>query len=360
MTESQTFVFIGTYTTHLPHVDGKAEGFYVYRLDMATGALNFVSKLKGQENPTYIEIAPNGKYLYVVNEVTEGQVTACEFDYENGQLQLLNQQDAQGDSPCHIAIHDNGRFVLVTNYNSGNLTVYPIGEDGHLGEATDHIQHEGSSINSDRQESAHAHCVILDSENNRVFVADLGLDKIMMYDIDPVHGKLSPAKQAYADVKTGAGVRHLIFHPNGNYLFAINELDSTITVFAYDRENGYLEAKQNVSTLPDDFEGESTCAAIHVHPSGQFVYGSNRGHDSIAIFSFDEQTGQLNAVGYESTQGKAPRDFAIDPSGTFLLAANQDTDTIVTFRIDSQAGKLEDIGQVLEILTPVCVKMMVS
>lgn len=358
MVDSQLLVFVGTYTMKMGHVDGKATGVDVYRLNMETGALTPASKLDGLENPTYLAIAPDGTYIYTVKETESGMVTACSIDPDNGQLTILNTQDAQGQHPTHIAVHENEKYIFIANYGSGSLTVYPIQEDGSLGEASDHMQHEGSSINPARQEAAHAHCVALDSANNRVFVADLGIDKIMMYDFDPASGKLSPAKQAFAEVKAGAGVRHLAFHPTKNWLFAINELDSTITVFDYDAENGTLEAKQSISTLPDDFTDENTTAAIHVHPSGKFVYGSNRGHDSIAIFAVNEQTGELSIVGYESTQGKSPRDFGIDPSGTFLLAANQDTDSIVTFRINQETGQLEDIGQKLETMTPVCIKFL--
>jgi 6-phosphogluconolactonase len=357
MTKSQTFVFIGTYTAKLPHVDAKADGISVYQLDMLTGALSFVSELKGQENPTYLELAR--QCVYIANEIESGFVTTCKFDDANGTLQVLNQQSAQGTYPCHIALHENGKFAFIANYGSGNLTVYPISEEGHLGEASEHIQHEGSSINAVRQEAAHAHCIAIDSAKNRVFVADLGMDKIMIYDFDPSNGRLSLAKQAFVEVAAGAGLRHLAFHPSRKWLFAINELDSTMTVFAYDSESGYLEAKQSISTLPDDFQEESFGAAIQVHPNGQFIYGSNRGHDSIAIFAFDEQTGLLTAIGHESTQGKAPRDFAIDPSGRFLLVANQNTDTIVSFLIDSQTGTLQTIGQILVTPTPVCVKMRV-
>ena len=358
MTNTETLVFVGTYTMKMGHVDGKAKGVDVFRLDMETGALSPVSKLDGQENPAYLDISPDGKFLYIANELDKGMVTACSIAPENGQLSVLNTRAAQGKDSAHIAVHENGHYAFVANYSSGNFTVYPIQEDGSLGEATAHIQHEGSSINKARQETAHAHCVAIDSAKNRIFVADLGMDKIMMYDFDAGKGRLSPAKQAFIDVQAGAGVRHLVFHPSYKWLFAINELDSTIIVFDYEREAGSLEAKQTISTLPDDFTGESTCAAIHVHPSGKFVYGSNRGHDSIAIFAIDEQSGKLSVVGYESTQGKTPRDFGIDPSGAFLLAANQDTDTIVTFRIDSETGKLEDVGQKLETMTPVCVKFL--
>jgi len=354
---TQTLVFVGTYTTHLPHVAGKAQGVLIYRLDAATGALSPVSELAGQDNPAYLALSPQGDYLYIANEIEEGVVTACAVDSDSGQLTVLNQQPTQGRHPCHVIVHDSCKYVFVANYSSGNFTVYPIGTDGQLRAATAHIQHEGSSVNSARQEAAHAHCIALDAAYERVFVADLGIDRVMIYQFDAANGTVSPASQPSIAMQAGAGPRHLAFHPSRQWLFVINELDSTIAVLAYDRTSGTLTHKQTVSTLPPDFEGENTCAAIHVHPSGNFVYGSNRGHDSIAAFAFDAEAGQLTATGHTSTQGNTPRDFDIDPTGAFLLAANQDSDTIFSYGIDPHTGALSATGQRLDVPTPVCVKM---
>lgn len=238
------------------------------------------------------------------------------------------------------------------------MSVLPIGEDGRLGELTDAIQHQGSSVNPQRQEGPHPHSANPDAANRYLFVPDLGLDKIMIYRVDLTHGKLSPNDEPWARVKAGAGPRHFAFHPNGKYGYVINELDSTLTAFAYDDKRGRLTEVETVSTLPENYKGRNHCADVHVSPSGKFIYGSNRGHDSIVIFAINERTGRLTYVGHEPTQGKTPRNFAIDPTGTFLLVANQDSDTIVTFRIDRLTGKLSPTGNVISAPTPVCLKMI--
>ncbi len=232
----------------------------------------------------------------------------------------------------------------------------PIQEDGQLAPASDAIQHEGSSVHPRRQTGPHAHSANLDPTNRFAFVPDLGMDKVMIYKLDIAAGKLVAGEQPWAEVAPGAGPRHFTFHPNMLYAYVINEIGSTITAFAYDMANGKLTEVQTVPTLPEDFDGESTTADIHVHPSGKFLYGSNRGHDSIAIFEVDEATGKLTPIGHESTQGKSPRNFGLDPTGTFLLAANQNSDTIVSFRIDTATGKLTPTGHVTNVPSPVCVK----
>jgi 6-phosphogluconolactonase len=257
-----------------------------------------------------------------------------------------------------MSVDATGRFVLVANYGSGSVCVLPIGRDGGLGDAADVVQHQGSSVNPRRQQGPHAHSITLDAANRYAFAADLGIDKVMVYRLDTASGKLIPNDPPWAQVKPGAGPRHFDFHPSGKYAYLINELDSTITAFAYDASRGIIREIQTVPTLPADFRGASTCADVHVSPSGKFLYGSNRGHDSIVIFRIDEATGRLSYVGHELTQGKTPRNFAIDPTGTFLLAANQNSDTIVTFRIDQQTGKLTPTGHVAEAPMPVCLKLM--
>jgi 6-phosphogluconolactonase len=238
------------------------------------------------------------------------------------------------------------------------VAILPVQDDGRLGEATDVVQHQGTSVNPQRQEGPHAHSITVDPTNRYAFAADLGLDKIMIYRLDLTRGKLQPNDEPWAQVHAGAGPRHFAFHPNGHYAYVINEIDSTLTAFTYQSTNGTLRTVQTVSTIPGDFSGTNYCADIHVAPSGKFVYGSNRGHDSIVTFATDETTGKLTCVGHESTQGRTPRNFTIDPTGTFLLAANQSTDTIVTFRIDQQTGKLLSTGHVTEVPTPVCVQVI--
>ena len=356
--QKEILIYVGTYTR------GKSKGIYVYRLDPGSGALEYASKATGLNNPSFLAIDPEQRYLYAVNEIGEsagrpsGAVSAFSIDPGTGELTFLNQESSQGTGPCHLSVDKTGRFVLVTNYASGSVSVLPIQSDGRLGEATDMVQHRGSSVNPRRQEGPHAHSITLDPGNRYAFVADLGLDKIMIYRLDLTQGKLIPNDEPWVQVKAGAGPRHFAFHPNGKYAYLINELDSTLIAFTYDAAHGTLREVQTVSTLPEGFAGTNYCADVHVSPSGKFVYGSNRGHDSIAILAIDEGTGRLSCLGHEPTQGKTPRNFAIDPTGTFMLVANQDTDAIVTFRMDQQTGRLLSTGHVTEVPTPVCIEMI--
>ncbi len=349
-------LYIGTYTQRLPHVDGKGEGIYHCRFNLSSGKITVIDHTSGIENPSYLVVDLKRHRLYAVQE-TDTDYDPAVFAYairpETGSLKYLNRQPAHGSSPCHLTIDQTGKFVVVVNYGSGSISIYPVLEDGRLGEVTDIVQHEGSSLNPDRQEGPHAHAVAIDKNNRFVLVSDLGLDKIMIYRLDLTQGRLLPHNPPFAPVQPGAGPRHLAFHPNGQFVFAINELDGTLASFDY--HAGTLTSRQTMSTLPSDFYGERSCAAIRVAPSGRFVYGSNRGHDSIVIYAFNEASGSLTMVGHESTQGQTPRDFAIDPTGTFLLVANQDSDTIITFGLEQQTGRLQPTGQVTHIPSPVCI-----
>lgn len=355
----ETFVYIGTYTR------GASEGIYVYRLDPSSGSLSYAAKATGLQNPSFLALDPQRRYLYAVNEVAEfggvpgGAVSAFSVDRTTGELAFLNQQSSRGASPCHLSVEGTGRFVLVANYTGGSVCVLPIGEDGRLGEATDVVQHRGSSVHPTQQNVPHAHSVTLDPANRYAFVADLGIDKIMVYRLDLNQGKLRPNNQPWVLVKAGAGPRHFTFHPNGRYAYVINELDSTVTAFSYDGTAGTLAELQTLSTLPAGFTGRNSSADVHVSPSGRFLYGSNRGHDSIVIFQIEESTGKLTCIAHEPTRGRTPRNFTIDPTGTFLLAANQNSDTIVTFRIDEKTGKLFATGHVAQVPQPVCLKVVV-
>jgi 6-phosphogluconolactonase len=350
-------VYVGTYT-------GKgSEGVYVYRLDSSTGALTSVSKTTGVENPSFLAIDPKGRCVYAVREFggsagrRGGAVVALSRNATTGELTVLNEQLSGGQGPCYVTVDREGRFLLVANYGSGHVAVLPIADDGRLLPATSVVQHEGSSINPARQKEPHAHSVVLDAANRYALAADLGIDKVMVYRFDSEHGKLLPNDPPFARCEPGSGPRHIAFHPNGKYVYVIEELSSTIAAFAYDADSGTLKPLRKIGTLPPGFQGTSTCADIHVHPSGRFLYGSNRGHNSIAAFAVDEKTGELRLLGHEPTQGKTPRNFAIDPSGTFLLAANQDSDTIVSFRIRQDTGGLAPTGQVCRVSMPVCLKV---
>ena len=354
----ELIVYVGTYTS------GDSEGVYICRLDLSTGKLTLVKTVKGLVNPSFLAIDPQHRYLYSVDEVRKfeggsgGAVSAFSINRKTGDLTFLNQQQTRGAAPCHLSVDKSGKFVLTANYRGGNVSVFPILSDGKLGAMTDFVQHHGSGLDPQRQNAPHAHSIIMDPSNRYAFAADLGIDKIMIYKFDTTKGKLIPNDESSVKLKPGAGPRHFTFHPNGKYAYVINELNSTITAFLYDETHGRLKEVQTVSTLPEDFSGKNTCADIHVSPSGKFIYGSNRGHDSIVIFAIDTQTGKLTYVGHEPTQGRIPRNFAIDPTGTFLLAENQKSNNIVTFRINLQTGKLNSTGNVIEIPSPVCIKMI--
>lgn len=358
------YAYVGNYTRIEPYPRGRAEGVNVYDLDLATGNMRLVQTAPGALNPTFVTLDPSQRRLYAVNAVPEidghpgGAVSAYSIDPADGRLTYLNRVSSGGEGPCFVAVESTGRFVLVANYGGGSVAVLPIQPDGSLGPATDFVQHEGSSVNPRRQEKAHAHSINVDPSNRRALVCDLGLDRVMVYRLDLDRGKLTPNEEPWVAARPGAGPRHLSFHPSGRYAYVINELDSTITVYAYDDARGALRELQSVSTLPEGFSGESHTAEVRVAPSGKLVYGSNRGHDSIAIFAVDETTGKLASVGHEPSQGRIPRNFTIDPSGSLMLVANQDTDTIVAFRIDPGTGRLSATGAVTESPSPVCVKIV--
>ncbi len=354
----ELIVYVGTYTS------GDSEGVYICRLDLSSGKLTLVKTVKGLVNPSFLAIAPQHRYLYSVNEVskfdgrTGGAVSAFSINQKTGDLTFLNQQPTRGAAPCHLIVDNTGKFVLTANYGGGNVSVFPVLSDGRLGAMTDFVQHQGSGLDPERQKAPHAHSIIMAPSNRYAFAADLGIDKIMIYRFDTEKGKLIPDDEPSVKLKPGAGPRHFTFHPGGKYAYVINELNSTITAFLHNETRGSLKEIQTVSTLPGDFSGRNSCADIHVSPSGNFIYGSNRGHDSIVIFAIDVQTGRLTYVGHQPTQGRTPRNFAIDPTGTFLLAANQRSNNIVTFRINSQTGNLILAGSVLEIPSPVCIKII--
>lgn len=349
-------VYVGTYTS------GKSEGIYLYRLDMASGELTHVAATKGVRDPSYLALAPNRRYLYSVNEVEEfagkksGAVSAFAFDGRTGELKLLNQQPSMGGAPCYVTVDRSGRWVLVANYSGGNVAVLPVLSDGSLGEASDVKQDEGSSVNAARQQGPHAHCIVLDPANRFAYTCDLGTDKIMIYRFDGHRGKLVPAGQPWVQVKPGAGPRHLTFDSRGKYAYVINELHASVTAFAHDRSDGTLKELQTLPTLPRDPTAADSGADIHVSPDGQFLYCSNRGHDSIAAYKINPRNGELTFIAHESTGGKIPRNFAIDPTGDFLLVANQRSDNIVTFRRDKKTGQLSATGHVAEVPSPVCLK----
>lgn len=352
-----TDVYIGTYT------GPKSKGIYLFSLDNASGKLTPRGLAAEVTSPSFLAIHPSQRYLYAVGEVNDfkgkraGGVSAFSIA-QDGKLTLLNQQPSGGQGPCHISIDKTGRNALVANYGGGSVACLPIESDGKLREPTATIQHQGSSINPQRQKQPHAHSINLSPDNRLALAADLGLDKVLIYDFDPANGTLSPHDPAFARAPPGSGPRHFAIHPGGKYAYAINELTSTVTAFSWDADKGALTEIQTTTTLPDGHVGNNSTAEVQVHPSGKFLYGSNRGHDSIAVFSIDQASGKLMAVETESTRGKTPRNFGIEPTGKWLIAANQNTHTLSVYRIDPETGALDPVGEPVECPSPVCVKFL--
>jgi len=350
----ETLVYVGTYT-----FEG-GEGIYIYHMDPDSGRLKNVGKVKNLVNPSFLKVNAEKRSLYAVNEFSSfdrdgsGAVSAFLIE-EDGTLTFLNSRSSGGAGPCYVSIDRLGRYVFVANYVGGSISVLPISGDGSLEKATEVIRHKGSSINLMRQEAPHPHSIIIDPPNKHVYVPDLGLDKIMIYRFDSSSGRLEPSDQPWVATKPGSGPRHITFHPGGKFVYVINELDSTIVAYKYD--GGRLEALQTISALPSDFRGENYSADIHVHPSGKFLYGSNRGHDSIVVYRVDEESGTLKWIGHEYTRGRTPRNFAIDPSGRFLLVANQRSNKIVSFLVDQETGALKPLGHEVHVPSPACVEI---
>jgi 6-phosphogluconolactonase len=345
------FLYIGTYT------GPKSKGIYVYRFDPASGHVAPVGLAAETPSPSFLAAHPNGRYLYAVNEVNnfegrrEGSVAAFSID-ASGKLSLINRVSSRGSGPCHLSLDRLGKLLAVANYGSGSEAAFPVNSDGSLGEATWFLQHQGSSADPKRQRGPHAHCAAFSPDNRFLAVADLGLDKILLARIGP-DGKLQPNNPPYGAVKPGSGPRHFVFHPGGRWAYVINEMASTITAFAWNANDGALKEIATISTLPSDFKGENTTAEIEVHPNGKFVYGSNRGHDSIAVFAVEPKTGALKPLEYVSTAGHTPRGFKIDPTGKYLVAGNQDSNNVVVFAIDGKTGRLRPTGQNFEVGSPV-------
>jgi 6-phosphogluconolactonase len=357
--EDKMICYFGTYT------GSGSEGIYVGEFDLKTGGLKLIGLAAKVDNPTFLAIHPSGKYLYSAGEIGDfkgkktGAVSAFEIDPKTHTLKLLNQQESEGQGPCHISIDKTGKCALVANYGGGSIASLPIHADGKLGEAASAIQHEGKSVDKGRQESPHAHSINPGPNNKFAFAADLGLDKILIYKLDPVTAKLTPNDPPFAATPPGGGPRHFAFHPDGKFAFVCNEMKSSVTSFKYDAEKGALTQIETISTLPADYNkpGNST-AEIQVHPSGKFVYCSNRGHDSIAMYSFDAATGKLASLGQQSIGGKTPRNFGIDPTGAFIVACGQDSKSVHVLKIDLATGKLSPVGEKIEIVNPVCVKFL--
>lgn len=354
---SKLHVYVGAYTQDLGWIHGTAQGIALYALDRTTGAMTLVSEI-ASDNPSFLTLHRSGRFLFAANEVahpgfpSEGAISAFEIA-RDGSLTLLNQQDSLGQAPCHVTVEPTGEFVLTANYNGGNFVMYPIGEDGRLGSACDHSAHPGLESDPAGQPTPHAHSLNVAPGGQYALGCDLGLDRIFIYRLDLSQGRLLP--HTAAAVSPGSGPRHLAFHPTEKYVYVINELGGTITSFTWDGAAGRLAEIQTVSTLPGGYTGPISCADIHLHPNGRFLYASNRGHDSLAIYRIDPATGRLALLGHESTRGQTPRNFSLTPDGDLLLVANQDSSTVVVFRVDSGSGRLTHLAT-NEVPTPVCLQ----
>ncbi len=346
--------FLGTYSAR------GAAGIYSATLDLHTGRLELFGEPAPAENPAFLALDPKGRYLYSVNELSEfqgkagGALSAFAVDAKSGALTALNQQPSEGTWPCHLCVDGSGRYLLAANYGSGSVSVHALEADGRIGRLMDVVQHAGSGTHPERQEGPHAHSVTLGPGSRFAYVADLGIDKIMVFQFDAATGKLILNGVPWARLPDGAGPRHFAIHPNERYAYVVNELDSTVTLLSYDYASGSLRAVQSVSALPEGWSGPNLASDLHILPSGRYLYSSNRGHDSITIFYIEEHAGTLRAVGHVPT-GRTPRNFAIDPTGAFLVVANQESDTVASYRVDQETGRLSPTESEIAIPSPSCV-----
>ena len=354
-TMSNYLVYIGTYT------GPKSQGIYVYRFAAATGKLTPLGLAAESTNPAFLAIHPNHRHLYAVNEIAKydgqksGSVSAFSINHQTGKLTLLNVVASGDPGPCHLVVDQTGKFLLVANYGVGSVAAFPILADGRLGKATAFLPHTGHSVDPKRQEAPHAHSIYVSPDNRFVVSADLGTDQVYVYRFDATQGTLTPNQPPSAAVPPGTGPRHFTFHPSAKFAYVIEEMGSSLTAFSYDAARGVLAPLETISTVPKDYKGYNDCAELYIHPSGKFLYGSNRGHDSITVFAIDPVKGTPTPIQYVLTGGKTPRSFGIDPTGSYLIAANQDSNTLVVFHIDAKTGRLTPTGKKEDVHAPICV-----
>lgn len=350
----QFIAYVGTYTT------GESKGIYAFRYDAHSGETSPLGLAAATTNPSFLAIDRRWHFLYAVNEVdnfrgqASGAVSAFAIDSQSGKLTLLNTVPSRGADPCYIALDKTGKFVLVANYTGGSVAVFPVQSNGRLGESSAFVQHVSSG--GGRRNEPHAHWIEGTFDNRHVVVADLGLNELLVYRFDAARGSLIANDPPVTAIDAGAGPRHVSFHPNGKFAYVVNELNSTVNALSFDSKGGVLHPLQTLSTLPEGFTGKNDSAELEIHPNGKFVYASNRGHNSIAVFAVDAHHGTLALVENVPTQGKTPRSFEIDPTGTRLFVANQDSDNSVVFRLNSRTGHLNATGEVLKVPSPVCIR----
>lgn len=352
--QKNVHLIVGTYTS------GKSEGIYVYEFNTKNAKSNLLSSTK-VSNPSFLSVSPNKKFVYAVTEDADstnngGGVVAYSFNKKKGTLTLINKQHSGGNHPCYVAVDNSGRWLFAGNYTSGNFSLFPLDDDGRIDPIQNNIQHFGNSINPERQEKPHVHGTFVSSDNKKLFVPDLGIDKVMVYGFDAANGNLAESKPPFIQLPAGSGPRHLDFHPSGKYIYITEELTASVAVFTI-TENGKYKLIQTISAVPENYKGGLSSSDIHVSPDGKFLYASSRGEaNNIAIYSIDSNTGILTLAGHQSTLGNTPRNFNFDPTGNFLLVANQNSDNIVIFTIDHQTGLLTDTGKRIDVPNPVCIK----
>lgn len=354
MAQSATWVYVGTYDRN------DEGGVHLVRFDPENEELEALGSVGASGNPSFLALHPNGRNLYAVSEWGEpdgDHVVAFAVDRTSGNLTRLNRQSSGGKGPCHLVVDPSGRWILVANYSDGGVATLRIRDDGSLAEGGARLTHEGHSVDPKRQTGPHAHSINLSPDASRALVADLGLDKIMVYGFDPTDGNLAPNDPPWGLSEPGAGPRHLAFHPDGDRVYVLNEMVASLTVYDYDSSTGGMDARQTIDMLPAGYEGGRSAAEVVVHPGGRFLYASNRGHDSIAIYSIDPDDGTLTSLGFEPSGGRSPRNIALDPSGRYLFAANQATNNLVVFRV-GEDGLLSRTKMEVTIPRPVCVRFL--
>lgn len=353
---AERLVFISAFAA------GKDAAIHAYQLDLDTGTLKPAQRTTDVEHPFFLAVSPNQKFLYSIHAKQFGgkepeQVAAYEIVGRTGQLKLLNRQSALGSAACYLDVDATGKTVLVANYTTGSVASLPVQEDGSLGKAAASFQHAGASVDAARQKEPHAHCFVVSPDNRFAYAADLGLDQVLCYRLEAATAKLTPNRPPFARTPAGAGPRHLTFHPNGKRVYVINELANSVTLFDYDADSGTLTEKQTISTLPKDFTGKSYCADLKITPNGLFLYGTNRGHDSIAAYRIGDD-GRLTLLGIEPSLGKGPQNLAIAADGKLLLCANMPGNNVAVFRIDEKSGGLKSVGTPLAMPSPSCIKVL--
>ena len=349
-------VYVGTYTGPV------SKGIYAFQFDTGSDKATSLGLMTETVNPSFLAIDPSKKFLYAVNEISNyegkksGSITAFAIDGKSGKLAFLNRVASGGSGPCYLSLDRTGKHVLVTNYDSGSVAVFPVLSDGRLGNASATIQHSGHGPDTTRQTGPHPHEIEVSPDSRFALVTDLGLDEVLTYHFDPAKGSLDANDPPFAKVAPGSGPRHFVFDSNGKFVYVLNELNSTVGAYTYEAGGARLSLFATVSTLPESFTGTSFGAEIAMHPNGKFLYASNHGHDSIAIFAIDESSGRPRFLETVLTGGVTPRHFEIAPGGSYLFAENQESNNIVIFKIDQNTGHLTPTGQVLDVPAPSCVK----